>query len=151
MLQNFQEIAEALLAAHPRRAGAWVPTPAAPCPWPRWAVDSWGVWADACAGLHTPGSQECVLPQLPLLGALCAHQRVTPGVGIYTHTVCACTDTPCAPAQPPSTAPLPCAHAGTLSPSSYISLSEHVHTHTHIPPCVLMGPLPTLYPPQTLA
>lgn len=75
-----------------------------------------GVWADACAGLHTPGSQECVLPQLPLPGALCAHQRVTPRGGyihshrvcMYRHPLCTCTA--------PSTAPPPmCACRHTLS------------------------------------
>lgn len=95
-----------------------------------------GVWADACAGLHTPGSQECVLPQLPLPGALCAHQRVTPGVGIYTHTVCACTDTPCAPAQPPAQHP---SHvhmqAHSLLVHTYPSLNMYTHTHTSLLVC----------------
>lgn len=112
------------MGTHPRS-----PLPTAPL-----GSGALGFWADACASLHTPSSQGCVAPWLPLPGALCAHQRVTSGVGVYTHTnACAYTGTPCAQH------PLPCAHA--LSPSLCISLPEHVHTHTHthVPPCVLGG------------
>lgn len=101
-----------------------------------------------CKGVCSPGS--------PFLEP-CVHIRVSHlGAGIYTHTnVCAHTDSPCARVRPPAQHPLPCAHTLTHTHTrthsflvnAYPCLNIYTHTHTHVPACVLMGPLPTLYPP----
>lgn len=145
MLQNFQEIAEALLAAHPRRAGAWAPTPTAPCPRPCLAAESWGseqMRVPVCTprvhkGVCSPGS--------PFLEP-CVHISLSHlGVGIHTHSnVCAHTDTPRACAQTPAQHSLHM-HMHTLLVYAYPCLNMYTHTHPSL--CARGSPPHFVSPP----
>lgn len=123
------------MAAHPRRAGAWAPTPAAPCPRPRLAAVLWGS-GQMRVPVCTPQVHKAVWPPGSPFLEPCVHISVS-------HLGWVCTPTPTrVHIQAPLVHSTPShVHTHSLLVYAYSCLNMYTraHTHTHVPPCVLGG------------